>query len=465
MEARLSEVQKRLLLVLWVSLVLALVVRPEPGNRSFADALTEIEAFRVGFARGATETQLRRQAAGQSDLGLPELVAAVNTKRGPKLKLSPQAVAPHAVAAVSLANLNEIHKLSGPHAALTVGAPDAAALGASLAWRLARSTHNGTFSLESVALVAAQVTAEEADLDQKVGDLRLQSLAARAALDEATRRVSSAEHRVEKRNKRHSRSLDKAQEQLDKARAAFDDKTRTHAEAQERYDSAAVAAERTRPAAAFARVPEAAIARVQLTQSGATIRYDIPVRLALRAVPVTTLRGAEFSALHASGLWEEVSGLDPNAASDAIRAHFNWHFRTARVLGMSLSGAKVLQLAPCFLPFVLAFLLLQMRRAETFYSPFTTKVPSAVPHVGFKYRTLEFAVLVILPVLAPVGASVALGLIHELPILPALSGVICLGLGCYAFRKLQDLREQAISIVRSHSYPPPAADLSPINWG
>ena len=49
------------------------------------------------------------------------------------------------------------------------------------------------------------------------------------------------------------------------------------------------------------------------------------------------------------------------------------------------------------------------------------------------------------------------------PILPLISAAACLTLGSACFTKLEDLRKQAISIVRTNSYPPPAADLSPLN--
>jgi hypothetical protein len=117
------------------------------------------------------------------------------------------------------------------------------------------------------------------------------------------------------------------------------------------------------------------------------------------------------------------------------------------------------------MPLLLALLIVQMRRAEAFYSPFTTKVPSALPRVGLRHRSLEFAALVLLPLAVPGCAGVAMLLVNKLPVLPVLSALAAGGLGTLAFIKLEDLRSQAISIVRSHSYPPPAADLSPINWG
>jgi hypothetical protein len=319
--------------------------------------------------------------------------------------------------------------------------------------------------LESIALVGADVSADEADLDARVGELRARSLALRAGVDDATRKVNAAERRVEKRQKRHSSSLDKAQAQLESARAQLGAKTRDHAEAQARYDDAAGRADQPRKHTPFGTEPQAALAQVALSQGGAHIQYEIPVRLVPRSVAVPGLRGADFGALQAAGLWEEVRGLDANAASTLVQSRFNWHLRQVELLGLTFSGAKLLQLAPSVIPVLLALLWLQMRRAETFYSPFTTKVPSSLPRVGFRHRSLEFGALVLLPLLAPVFATVSLVLVQQMPVLPALSAVATLALGMLAFVKLEDLRRQAISIVRSHSYPPPAADLSPFNLG
>lgn len=465
MEARLLEVQKRLLRLLYVSLALALLVRPALGNRRYAEALEEVEAFRTGFVQRDAEAALQQHAASVATLPLADVVAAAQDKRAPKLKLGDGASAPAAVtSSLGLATLGAAQQLSHS-ASLSVGLPDAASLGASLAWRLARAQRPGTYTLTGIALVAGEVSEADADLDPRVGELRNKSLTARAAADEAERRVASAERRVEKRAKRHSRSLDKAEAQLTSARTALEEKTRLHAEAQAAYDAAARSAEAPRKHGSFASLPKTALAQVQLKHGAERVVYEIPVRLIARSVAVPGLRGAEFQAVQAAGLWDEVRSLDAAAASAAIEAHFNWHFRKVTLGGVSLSGAKLLQLLPCLVPVLLTLLLVQMRRAETFYSPFTTKVPSSLPRVGFKHRSLEFAALIVAPLLAPVGACVALLAVQQLPILPLISAAACLTLGSMCFTKLEDLRKQAISIVRTNSYPPPAADLSTLNLG
>jgi hypothetical protein len=466
MQARLVEVQKRLLTLLFVSLAIALLVRPELGNRRYAEALREVEAFRTGFVQKDAEAALQRHAASLARLSLADVVAAAQDKHGPKLKLLDGASAPAAVSASpELTTLGAAQQLSRSEAGLMVALPDASTLGTSLAWRLSRAQRPGIHTLTGISLVGAEVSEAEADLDPRVGELRSKSLAARAAADDAARRVVNAERRVEKRAKRRSRSLDKAEAQLSSARSVLEDKTSLHNQAQAAYDAAARSAEAPRKHLPFGTQPRTSLALIQLKQGAERIAYEVPVRLVQRSVAVPGLRGAEFQAVQAAGLWDEVRTLDAAAASAAIESRFNWHFRKVSVGGVSLSGAKLLQLVPCLVPVLLGLLLVQMRRAETFYSPFSTKVPSSLPRVGFKHRSLEFAALIVAPLLAPVGASIALVAVQQLPLLPLVSSAATLTLGSMCFIKLADLREQAVSIVRTNSYPPPAADLSTLNMG
>jgi hypothetical protein len=469
METRLSEVQKRLWWLCAGSLLLALLIRPQPENRRYVDALAELESFRESFVRKQAEAVLQKQAEGRGEFSFARVQEVASAKRGPKLKLDGALSAPRALSFVRLKTLADAHAYAEPGASLPVGIADAEALGKALSWRMARASENGTFTLRSFELVAAEVSEEDVAHDQGVAELLRESNLAKHALDDAERKLELAEYRVEKRQKRRSSSLAQFVEARDAALGAHAGKSQAQAAALARYESAAKEALRPYKRSAQTSVPKTALARVMLEErkgtgraaaSASTVTYEIPVPLTQRRVSVPTLRGAEFSALRAAGLWDELSGLGAEQAERAIQDHFNWHLRSVELLGLSLSGKKVLQLLPCALVWLLALLALHMRRAETFYSPFTTKVPSSLPQVGLKLRWLELLALVILPLVSIASACVSLWQINQLPILPALSGVACLVLGYHAFVKLKDLREQAISIVRSHSYPPPAHDLS-----
>lgn len=458
MEARLSAVQKRLVLLWFASLAVAILARPQPDNGRFTAALDELVSFRSQFVRRDAEQALRAQAEAGSQLSLKAVLSEQAQRRGPRLRLAEQTPALRPLSGVRLATLADVSDHARPGATLAVGSPSVEALGASLAWRLSRTQKSGPFTLASVQLLPAEVSAEDVALEAQVGVLRLASLAARAAVDDATRKVATAERRVEKRAKRKSRSLEKMQIALDAARLVLDEKSARHTLAQQAYEDAARRAERafvSTPQGAGA--PERALARVTMELAGERSTLDIPVQLSLLQLPVAPLSGAGFPALRAAGLWDEVKGLSPEAAISAIRGRFNWHFNHVELLGLKLSGSRLLQLLPCVLPLILAVLLLHMRSAEACYSPFSTRVPDSLPRVGLKSRFLEFVAIVLLPLAAIASAAASLLLIGQPPVLPALTAVAGLPLAALVFAKLSDLREQTVSIVKSHSFPPPAA--------
>lgn len=479
MEARLSAVQKRLLLLLLTSVVVAVLARPQPDNGRFTAALDEMVSFHTGFVRSDAERTLRIQAEAHSQLSFADMQAVEGARHGPKLKLAGSLKPLRPLTGVRLGTLAELHIHAQPGATMSVGTPSAEELGSALAWRLARTQKNGPFTVVDIQLVNAALGEADVALEQQVGQLRQASLSARAALDDATRKVAVAERRVEKRAKRRSRSLEKMQVALGAARTLLDEKSTLHAQAQQAYESAAQRAELGAAPARGALVPGAqsassgaraepdsraephastlALAQVTVELAGQRSTLNIPVRLTRVAVPVAPLPGAQFLAIRAAGLWDEVKDMNPEAAAGTIRGHFNWHFNHVQLLGLKLSGSKLLQLMPCILPLLLGLLLLRMRSAETSYSPFTTRVPDSLPRVGFKSRSLEFVAIVLLPLVAIASAAASLLLIDQPPVLPALTAVACLPLGSLVFAKLSELREQTVSIVRSHSgFPPPA---------
>jgi hypothetical protein len=96
-----------------------------------------------------------------------------------------------------------------------------------------------------------------------------------------------------------------------------------------------------------------------------------------------------------------------------------------------------------------------MRSVSESYNPFGTTIDSSLPRVGFRSRVVDCLVLVILPVAAAGSAAAALLFIGQVPALPVLVAIACLGLGIYAFGKLGELQSLIEAVVRSHSNPPP----------
>ena len=460
MKSRLSSVQQALFLLLSVSLVFCLLARPHPENRRYMDALDEMTHFRDGFRRGELERSLLVYARAAGALPLATLQRAIGGQKVPAVQLANAAQPLQPTAAISLATLAEVHARAQPKSTLAIGVvarPEP--LAESVAWRLARSGGEA-WTLTAVELENATLGQTDVDLEREVAKLRIDALAAQQAVDDATKKLETAEQVFELRRKWKLpwKVLVKSDEARKEARAALAERQRTLDEIRKRYESSAARALAVRPKAALnsPAVQPYAIAKVHFQQNGAQRTLDVPVALELRQTPLPTLQGGEFPAARAAGLWSELKDLNPDQAIDAIRRHFNWHYRYVELLGIRFGGMTVLQLLPCLLPVLLALLLLRIRAVSTSYNPFGTTLDSALPRVGFRNRSIECLVLVILPVLAAALAATSLLLVGQVPALPVLTAVACLLLGGYAFSKLGELQSLVEAVVRSHSSYPPA---------
>jgi hypothetical protein len=459
MEAFLAAVKKSLLLVLGAALVVFFLALPRPANRPLIGALREVSAFRSTFAQADAEQVLRSQAEARGAMPLSTVEAAARGKRGPKLTAAPDARPVRPFSAVSLATLAQVDAHAKP-ATVGSGVPEAEALAASIVWRLARTEQPGPFTLRSVELVPAEVGDADIALEREVAKLRIESLEARAAVEATEARLPTLEQRVEFQSNNRSKYLGKSIMALKEARDLLAVQKQTHADIQTRYDQSARKADTPRKQGPGAAVPTRAVARVMVASGGGSHTFDIPVPLAVREVPVGALPGVTFEATRKAGLWDEVKGEDAASATETIRAHFNWHMARVEVVGFELLGAHLLQVVPLILPVLLVLLLRHIRRARTSYNPFTTEVPEKEPSIGLKSRLVEFFALIALPLAAVGNAIAALLLVGQLPLLPALAGLFVLWLGSSAFKEVQELREQTLSIVRSHSNLPPAPSVA-----
>jgi hypothetical protein len=125
---------------------------------------------------------------------------------------------------------------------------------------------------------------------------------------------------------------------------------------------------------------------------------------------------------------------------------------------MQIGGTAVLHALPCLLPLLLFAVLTRIRRVSVSYNPFGASVDIDLPKVGLGSRALELTALVILPLFAVVLTGIALWAVSQLPAVPILVGLACLGLGTYAFMELGTLQNLVEAVVRSHSNPPPEKD-------
>jgi hypothetical protein len=246
----------------------------------------------------------------------------------------------------------------------------------------------------------------------------------------------------------------KAMDAQKEALAALEDKKATLSKTQASYESAAQRAEQPPKAKTPGAVPAFASARISLEHASGPVAFEIPVAIASREVAITPLTGATFPVTHNAGLWEEVQGLDPDAAVNTVRERFNWHNKQVEFGGLSVPGSLALQILPLILPLLLFLVRARTRTLAASYSPFSTKVPGTLPRIGFNNRTFDALVVIVLPMLTTLSAAVSLLLIGRLPVLPALATGACLMIGLSAFHKLGEAQEMVQSVVHSHSYPP-----------
>ncbi len=459
MQARLLAVQRGLLWLLAASLAIAVVTRPAPGNGRLVAAVNELKRLQADFTPREAERALTEQAVAQAarlstPVGRPAGRPA-GGPTGPKVVVAEGARTVRPLSSVSLATLADVAAYSRPGSTLSVGVVEMAALTDSLNWRFARSEKSGPFTVQAIDLVRADVSAEDLALERQVGAVRLESRDARLAMERSERRIVPIEQRVEiQAKRRRAQSLHKSRLELEEARTELLERTWARSRIEKRYEEAAQRAQRPHKVTGGGRVVERALARVTYAVGDEVATVDVPVPLGVHDVPVSSLRVTDFAAVRAASLWDRVKGGDAAAAVAHVEGLYNWHLRHVSLFGVRLTGWWVVAFLPGFLPCLLGLVLFRIRKAETAYSPFVTDVPSAPPPVGLDNRGFELVALVLLPLLAIVGAGWAQVADGQLPLGPGLSAIACLVLGGLAFTNLQDLRAQTVSIVRSNSYPP-----------
>ena len=454
MQARLSAVQRALVLLPIASLAFAVLARPHSENRSFTRALDELSAFQASFDRPGLEAALRDYAQRQGMLPLATL-SEQTSFGGKTLGVVAGAEAIRPLSVVQLATLADAQKHGRADSALSIGVPDVNALGAALSWRLNEQTPSSVPSLQAVTLAAANVTDADVALEVEVAALQKDRAAAEAAVAAASQRLQFEQNLFDARRKRGLawKIIVKSIEARDAAKAVLAEKTAALTDVSGRYADAVKRAMAPHQKTELVAVPALAVARVELTDGAGA--YEIPVRLESRVVPVPPLQQASFAETTQAGLWDEVQGLEPAQAVLAVRDEFNWHNRYVEVAGLRVGGMTLLQGLPCLLPLLMLFLRRRLRAAAASYSLFGTRIYGSMPTVGFKSRSLEGLALILLPVLACASASLALWLIGQLPVLPVLAAVASVLLGSAAFVKIGELQVLVASVVHSHSYPPP----------
>jgi hypothetical protein len=462
MNARLHAVQRVMWALVVASVALALLSFPRGNNRAYSAALDELTGFAGAFKQGELEKTLLDYARAQGTLQPAEVQKLITGPQVPKLQLSAavQPILPLA-ADIHLRTLGEVMEHSKPDSTLDIGALNPAPLVAAIAWRLARVTPTPPrYEITNITIEPSQYTPADIELEAGIGKSRIETAAAEKAAAEAEKKLATAEDVFEARRKRKLpwKILLKFDEVRKTARETLSERQRTLEETRTRYEAEVKRAEATaaRPAAASGPLPTAyALAQVVLRgEAGNVTTLRVPVALNIQKAKLPSLAGTSFSATREAGLWDEAKDQNATQAIVLTRSKFTWHYRYAELAGVRIGGMTLLQVLPCILPLLLLALLSRIRRVSGTYNPFGTTLREKLPRVGLGSRTLELAVLVLLPLGAVVLTSFALWAVSQVPILPAIAALAAVGLGGYAFVELGSLQELLEAVVRSHSNPP-----------
>lgn len=464
MQARLTAVQRALVLLPFASLAVALIARPHPENRTLVGVLSEVSAFHASYNRENAEKYLRDAAEAQGMLS-PELALA-GAPASAALGVAQSTGPIRPLSVVSLTNLSDAHAYGRADSTLTIGVPDLSGVGAALTWRLTHEGASGPVQISGLEIISGQASADDIALETEVAALQAAKQSAKAAVDSATKRLEAEQNLFEARRKRGLpwKVILKSIEARDAAKVILTERSAALADVEGRYTASVERATSAREQTSFSAIPAFALARVSLTAEASedgsattTLKsVDIPVRIEARTVSVPALVGASFTQTTEAGLWDKVSQLDAAGAVQAVRDEFNWHNRFMEVAGLRLGGMTLLQILPCLLPLLTLLILRRANAAAKSYSLFGTEVHNGtMPGVGFKSRALEGLSLLVLPLLACASAALALFFIGAFPVLPALSAAACLIIGSSAYSKLGELQTLVASVVHSHSYPPP----------
>jgi hypothetical protein len=461
---RINAVSRTFWTLLAVALVVAAIGMPIGNDRATLAVVDELSAFEHGFDRGGLERTLLAHASRQGLVGIDAVANDVHGRGVPKVSARAGAAPIAPQASIALATLADVRALAAPGAQVQISAPAAEQLGAALSWRLARQPEGATgYELTSIALGPEGCDAADATSEKQVAEARDQLLDQRTATDKAQKQFDDADQMLELRRKWHApwKAISKSQEKRAETLSALNAEKQKLAKAEQTYESLAKRAEnfKSKPAGDKAGSAGCAVATASLIQkpTGRAFSLKLPAPIARRGVPVPQITGADFPAVQAAVLWDELKDKTAAEAIEHMSQRFTWHYRYVELGGLKVGGMTLLQFAPLALLPLFFGLIRRSRGLGATYNPFDrVSTMDNLPTVGFGSQGANLLVLVALPLVACVLCAWSLIQISEPPIVPALCAIATLGLGGSSHVALKDLLELRDAITRSHSNPPPA---------
>jgi hypothetical protein len=465
--------------ILWAlllgSALITVVAIPRGKDRELVRALQELRFFRAGFNQKALENSLYSHASARYRVPVRSITSLITGENAPTVSASRDAPAIDPWAKIDLSTLGSIYMMGKSDASVRLGLIKPGELAAGIEWRLIQRKEEQSYQLVSVRLDEGNALPEDVALEQRVVSSRHAAVQAKEALKTALDTAAKANDTFEKWRKWKApwKVLQKALDARKKAQAEAEDAQRVFDQNRSQYYALAKQAQqfpqRDRAGKAATKVAKTnssregdyaiAVAAIKASPSGASFDLRVPVALESRVTDIPHLTGCDFYATRAAKLWPVVSRQSVQKAIASVEKRFSWRYRYLNMGSIKIGGMTLLQLAPLVLLGLLLRLLVLIRKARSSYNPFGAKIDwTALPAVGLKFTVVNFAAIVLMPLIACIMCIVSLVWIDELPVVPILSFCGALALGIYAYGSFDELRHMRDEVTRSHSVRPPAEE-------
>jgi len=445
--------------VLALNTIAVLLAIPSPNDAKTSEALGEIRAFRASFDPNQKKQTFIQEAVQKSNPTLAQIAertlgTGVDKVSGPKNRVRIAKVVDF-----GLDSLFAVQMLSGPDASVQVEGPPAKEIAESLRWRLARMGSSNGYKLSSLKWTKGGASKADFELESRVEGSRQAAIKARRAYLRAVNTRDTREKVLKSRLKRRAsrkrigkarREYVESKSEVFERRSALDE-TRTY------YQKLAELAEAFTPntrATSKGNNAKFAVVTASIEKLGrkTTSELSFPVSIRIKKIPVTPLSVAPFKATKAAGLWPAIKFLSFEKATRTVEANFSWHNKGIELSSTRLGGPTLLYILPLVLAVSLLIFAFRCRKPRAGYNPFMPE-KSDLPKVGFGIGYLDFAVVVVLPLVASILCGWSLAGIDGNLAISIFFGAIAIGVAVWCYKEMATLNNLNEDIRRTSIRP------------
>jgi hypothetical protein len=460
MQQRVMAARSFFWVVLALNTVAVLLAIPSPNDAKTSKAIQEIRAFGAGFDPKQKKQALIQEADQKANPTLAEIAEQTLGPGVDKLIAPDTRIQLATVVDFNLASLYAVRMLSKPNTRIQFEGPTAKEIAESLRWRLARMGSSRGYRLASLKWSRGGASKADFELERRIEVSRLAALKARRAYLRAVNTRDAREkilksrlkHRASnKRIRQARREYVESKAEVFERRALLDETRTLYQELAERAGAFAPNPSETSKStnAGFAVVT----ASIENLRRGKTSELNFPVSIRISKVPVTPLSVAPFSATKAAGLWPATKFVSFKKAIQIGEANYSWHNQGFEMSSTRLGGPTLLYILPLILAVSLFIFALRCRHPRAGYNPFMPE-KSDLPKVGLGISTVDFTVVVVLPLVASLLCGWSLAGIDGNLVISVIVGTIAVGIAAWCYKELATLNNLNEDIRRTSIRPP-----------